>query len=210
MGLSALVGLGLAAAGTGLQMKAARDSRKAMDAQVSRSVQQQEEFQRQATPIFHEGLKNVGADRTKSMVAEATQDAKARYNEADGGGASPLPTEKGRVRGVVGQARDAHARRDAYSEAGMRQWLSNQDVGRGLGVISTLARGSAGTAPILTALAGNKGANLAGIGSLMSTAGQLATVYGGVNAGRGSAVSKDSVSPLLDAPAGKSTVANVA
>lgn len=209
MGIGTVIGLALAAAGTGMQMKAASDSRKAMNQQVKDSVAQQEEFQRQASPIFEKSLEKMGPAAARERIAEGTEAAKDRYAKSLGSAMSPLPVDTARVEGVVRQGQNAFAQREGYANDSFQQWLNNNRTGTDLGVISSLARSAAGTAPILTALAGNKGANLAGIGSLLSTAGQLSSIYSGVNNRPAGAVTKNSVTPLLDGNAGKN-VSNIA
>lgn len=184
MGMAALTGIGLAlsAAGTAASMKAASDSRRAMNNQVRRTMQQQEAFQKQASPYFTDSLDRSSRGAVDADVAASAQEASGMY-----GRLGQLPTSQsllpsdGRGSAVVGNARANAAQAQGYDAAAFNRWLKNSQVGTNLGVISNLASGAAGTAPLLTQLAGQKSAKLAGMGSLMSTAGNLASIYGGIN-----------------------------
>lgn len=184
MGIGTAVGLLLSAAGTAASMKGASDSRRAMNDQVKRQLQQQDEFKQQATPFFEQSLDASGKDRTLGDVATGASAARGQYDAAARvpGSTSPLPFDAQQVGAINNVARSNAAQGQGYDEASLQRWLRNQKTGTNLGVISNLSQASAGTSPILTQLAGNKGAQLAGIGSLMSTAGNLASVYGGIYA----------------------------
>lgn len=183
MGVAELVGLGLSLAGTAAGMTAARSSRNAMNNQVKAQLKQQEAFQQQASPFYEQSLRNASRDKALEDIATGATQAQGQYEASAKvpGATNPLPTgvESG---AVIREARKNAAQGQGYDYQALQRWLTNQDVNRNLGVISNLSNASAATAPTLTALAGNKGAALAGIGSLMSTAGNLASIYGGINA----------------------------
>lgn len=184
MGLtaSAITGLALAAAGTATSMAAASSARSDMNRQVVESVKRQEAFQREASPVFQESLEASGPRAASKRIAEGIVGAKERYAKTQ----TPtitgaLPVDSARAEGAVEQFQNASATGEGYADQGVGQWLANENAKRKLGVISNLATTSAGNAGILGQLAGNRSADLAGIGSLMSTAGNLAAIYGGIN-----------------------------
>ncbi len=185
MGFAEVLGLALAAAGTGVGMKASSDAQGAMNDQVKNQLAQQQGFQRQSTPIFQRSE----AEDTPASVAQKLltgQQGAANQYQVQGQRpitsiGSPLPVDQSRLQGQIQQQRQASAGGQGYQNWALQEWLKNQQANTGLGVVSNLAQQSAATNPILTQLAGQKGANLAGIGSLMSTAGNLAAVYGAVN-----------------------------
>lgn len=179
----AAVGLAASAAGTAASMKASSDSRSAMNREVVKAVERQKEFQRQATPIQQESLKGSGREEFESGIESGTRAAQGRYSELPNT-KSFLPVDESRLSGQLGQARSSMARGQGYQNAMFQQWLKNQLVGNRLGVLSNLASSAASMTPALTALAGQTGADLAGLGSLMSTAGNLSMMYGASRAGQ--------------------------
>jgi hypothetical protein len=186
--IAAVASAALAAAGTGVSMKAASDSRSAMNKQVINQLDAQNQFQKQASPFFEQSLQKSSKEHALEDIATGKAFADQQYRDAAQipGATSPLPTGSESPM-IVGQARSNAAQQRGYDEAALQGWLKNQNVNQNLGVISNLANASAGTSPILTQLAGQKGAQLAGIGSLMSTAGNLAGVYSGIKAGQANA-----------------------
>jgi hypothetical protein len=188
MGYTELIGLALAAAGAGTSIAASKQSRDAMNEQVNSSLLQQQQFQQQATPIFQQSLAQSGPKVAGQQVAQGAQDARSLYDAVskvpNAGSTSPLPVDTQRLSGQVNQARDAGAQQQGYSNFALQQWLKNQEANRNLGVIGNLSTSANANTGILTQLAGQKSAGMAGIGSLLGTAGNLASIYGAVNASR--------------------------
>lgn len=185
MGMEALVGLGLAAsaAGTGVSMASAARARRDMNKQINTSLLQQKRFQQQATPVVDERLADRGAKKSKQTIRDAAAAAKQGYEESQiAGGQSPLPQDQGQGAAFINQQRETAAQHEGYNEERLQNWLKDANSNRQLRVISDLARSAAGTAPILTSLAGNRSANMGAIGSLMTTAGNLAGIYGSIKA----------------------------
>lgn len=182
MGLGEVIALALAAAGTGASMAAASNARKDMNSAMKKQLLQQEGFKRQATPIFQQSLAQGGSDRAQDLIGQGEMDARRLYDKIAQmpltSFTSPLPVDEQRLSGVVQQQRGAAAKQQGYNQWALNQWLKNQQANNQLGVISNLAGASARNAPMLTQLAGQKSQDLAGIGSLLSTAGNLAAVYG--------------------------------
>ena len=179
-----LLGLALAAIGTGLSMASSAKASSDMNKAALRQLQKIDDSQAANKPLFEKSLVESGADKTKGRLEQSQEIAEGMYGEGmpDSGGA--LPIDQHAVGGKVGQARQAASLGQSYREVMTQDWIRNQETARLLGVNNNLASSAEGVAPILTQLAGNRSAGLAGLGSLMSTAGSLASVYGGLKSGQ--------------------------
>ncbi len=199
MGYGTLIGLALAAAGTGVSVAAANKSRRAMNDQVSAGIRRQEAYQKQATPIFNSSLEESGVDRFGKTAREAEGQALGDYEQSSlvPDGTNPLPVDNDRLKLQVARSRTVAARGEGYQEGFNKIGLGNADARNQLAVISRLAAGSAANTGILTQLAGSSGADMAGIGSLLSTAGSLASLYGASRATAAPTV-KGTVAPTID------------
>lgn len=183
MGFTEIIGLALAAAGAATSMSAASSAKSNMNKEALAQLKLQEDFKKQAKPVYEESLRLGSPDVARQVAAEGASAAEGRYKAVAGtpGGTSPLPVDEQRVQGIVGPQRQAYAQQQGYSDVALQQWLKNQQASSQLGVISNLASSASGNSGILTQLAGQKSAGQAGLGSLLSTAGNLAAIYGGVN-----------------------------
>lgn len=184
MGYETLIGLALAAAGTGASMAASAQARDDMNRSMRASLRQQEQFKKQATPVFEDSLQQGGADASRRQMGAGRDQALDLYRELNAlplsSVTSPLPVDEGRLQGAVQQQQDAASNVQGLNWWALQQWLKNQQANNQLGVISNLAGSSASMAEPLAKLAGQRSANLAGIGSLLSTAGNLASIYGAI------------------------------
>jgi hypothetical protein len=186
MGYTALLGAALAAVGTGVSIASAQQAQAAMNRQVEAGIAQQEDFQKKATPIFNESLQDTSPDSFNKAKALAAQKAQEDYqnigNPLSTGAKSPLPIDTDRLNLQVDQTRKVASEGEGYKSAFSGWNLKDLYANSQLNTISGLASSNAQTNNILTTLAGNSSAGMAGIGSLMSTAGGLAMMYGAVNA----------------------------
>lgn len=199
MGYEALVGLALAAAGTGVSVAAAKKSQQAMNDQVTAGVKKQEAFQQQATPIFNSSLEQSGVDKFKQTQQSAEAQAQADYQNSSlvPSGVNPLPVDNDRLKLQVAQSRQVAARGQGYQAGFQGFGLKNAEANSQLGVIGRLASSAGANTGILTTLAGQSGADMAGIGSLLSTAGSLASLYG-ASQSRGVNTVKTTPAPQID------------
>jgi len=176
-----LAGLATGAVGTGLSMSAASQARKDMERAVQAQLQKQEQFQKMATPVFEESLDASTAEKASRDMNAGRRGAESLYGKlADLPVASmstPLPSDSA-TRAQIGQQQNTDAQLQGFSDYAFRQWLNNQQANNQLGVISQLSGASARNAPLLAQLAGQRSAGMAGLGSLLSTGGTLASIYG--------------------------------
>lgn len=191
--VASLIGVATAAAGTGVSMKASADARSASNKVIENSLLQQQQFQKEASPLFQQSLAGSTANEANRNIQTGADESRSLYNTISkvpqNSGTSPLPVDEQRLAGQVSQSRENAAQAQGYANMGFQNWLRNQNAFRNLNVISGLASSAAAPTATLAQLAQQKSAGLAGIGSLMSTAGNLAAIYGGLNSQKGSTIS---------------------
>ncbi len=182
MGYAEIIGLALAAAGTGVGIAGARQSAKAMNNQVKAGLEQQEAYQKRSTPFFEQSL--AATEKTPESMAAAEARAQQTYSQAEFSDKIRLPVDKERAALETRTTRRTAAQGQAYRGAKNDWQLTDANSQANLGVISRLAGDSVQTNNILTSLAGNRGADMASMGSLLSTAGSLAAMYGAINSAK--------------------------
>ncbi len=185
MSFLTLLGMGIAAAGTGTSMAAASSGRNAANRAIQSGLQQQEEFQRQASPVFQQALQQTGPVNAQQQIGTGTQEATDLYGQINrlplNGIVNPYaasPLEVARTNAQIAQQQKAQAALQGLRAWQVGQGLNSADVQNQLNVISNLAKSSANLTPIQAQLAGQSSANLSGLGSLMSTAGMLTGLAG--------------------------------
>ena len=184
--LTALAGLAVSAAGAGVGMSAAAQSRAASEASIRNALAATKAYQAQATPLALGNIANTGFTQSQKDIAAGKSQALQDYSNIANipGERSPLPVDTNRLAATIAGQREAGATSQGYANMSLLNWLRNQYVNRNLGVIGNLASNVASSAGTMATLAGQRSAGLAGIGSLMSTAGNLAGIYGGLNMNR--------------------------
>ena len=199
MGFLVPIGLALSAAGTGLGIAGARSSGRAMNRAITSQLQKQEQFQRLATPIYEESFRQATPQAARQQIAGGADMAQALYSRLNGPSAvSALPvsdTDMALIRDSVGQRRQASASLQGLQNFLQTQQLRNQEAQTGLSAIGGLSRASAQNSPFLTQLAGQSGAGLSSIGSLFSTAGTLAGVFGAMQPAGGGSIKPGKPNP---------------
>jgi hypothetical protein len=183
-----VIALALSAAGTGAGMAAASKARSDVNKQIRNQINTQKDFQKRATPVVQESIEQSGADVAGQQFLAGKQNADVLYEQL-----STLPqsasfnpiqlsgADRQRVVSTLKQQRGVQSSVMGLKDFALQQWLKNMDVGRKLGVINNLSAASSAQAPFLANLAAQNSANMAGIGSLLSTAGGLAGMYAAVN-----------------------------
>lgn len=187
-----LIGLALSAAGTGVGMAAAAAARSDANKAIANQVAAQQKFQQQASAVVQPSIEQSGATTAENQIEAGRRAAEEMYQKVGAlpttASYNPIPLDQAaqqRVQASVGQQARSQAASQGYKDWGLQQWLKNMDVNRQLGTINTLSAGSAQAAPTLAQLAAGNSANMAGMGSLLSTAGGLAGLYAAVNPGFG-------------------------
>jgi hypothetical protein len=156
-----------------------------MERTLLAGLSKQQEYQRQATPVYEEALARSSPAAAQRQIEEESNAARTLYGDTQGGLplTSPLelsPLDKVRVVEAVKQRSVPLATLQGLRGYGARSAVADLDTNINLNAISGLARSSAQSMPYLLQAASQSGAGLAGIGSLMSTAGMLAGIYGAI------------------------------
>ena len=176
-----LLGLALAAAGTGVSMTAAESAKKAANNQLLQQLNKQREYQKRATPIFEQSLSSSQPEEVQSYLNQDSQTNKQLLNFVQNTMPSSTrenPLERVRSNAAINQQNQANAALQALRNFSTQQFLQNRDTSNQLGVVSGLSAASAQNSPYLINQAMQSQSGLSGIGSLMSTAGGLTALAG--------------------------------
>ena len=179
-----LLGLALAAAGTGVSMTAAESAKKAANDQLLQQLNKQREYQKRATPIFEQSLSSSQPEEVQSYLNQDSQTNKQLLNFVQNTMPSSTrenPLERVRSNAAINQQNQANAALQALRNFSTQQFLQNRDTSNQLGVVSGLSAASAQNSPYLINQAMQSQSGLSGIGSLMSTAGGLTALAGSLN-----------------------------
>jgi len=187
--VAALVGVAASAAGTGLSMAGAAESRDRMNRTIEQQLAAQQQFQRQASPVFQQSLQESTPQRVQSQIDLGSQSASEMYNRLRSlpTGTSSLPTDdrtQSQTQQKIQQQQGAQAGLQGYQASSLAQWLKDLETRNQLGIISNLSQGQANiTGPLLN-YAQQAGAGLAGVGSLLGTGGSLLGMWGALKSGQ--------------------------
>lgn len=185
-GAEALIAAGLAgsAAGTGLSIAQAQANRDSMNKVIEDQMRVQQGYQKEQSDAFNKSLQESGVKQSQGDINQGTQDAGQLYrqlqSQAPSVASSPInvnPIMAGSNATVIGQNNAAQAGLQGVQSFNLQQWLRNMTAQSKLGVTNNLSQSSAALTPTLTQLAGSDN-TLAGIGSILGTVGNLASVYG--------------------------------
>jgi hypothetical protein len=193
--IATVAGLAASAAGTGLSMAGAAKAQDAMEKQIQNQIAYQQSLQARATPVFQRSLQESSPEQVGRQMKQGEDQANALYRDVQslplGSALSPISEGQQRdtrTRDVIAAQNQAQAGLQGVSGMQSQQWLKNAEAQNQLGVFSNLANSSSQATPYLVQLAGHAGDSLAGLGSLMSTAGTLGAMYGASKGGLGSIV----------------------
>lgn len=196
-----LAAVAATAAGTGMQMAGAAQSRSAMNQAQAAEMARQKRYQQQADASFQQSLK--GADRG-TADAQMTAGAERRTAAYDKLAAVPvgqplptrpptaLPTATGTAAAAARTRANATATANAWSKlvggaqarlGGADDWqleqgIKNTGTNRDLAIIGSNARGSANILPLEMEQASHAGDGLAGWGQVLSALGSVAGLAG--------------------------------
>lgn len=187
MGWAFAVGAALSAVGTGAQVAANRRARAAQERQVSQEVERQREKQKRGSALFEQSLVQSTPEVAQRQTAEGEQQRLSAYERLRGipmssqdispSSSSTVVSDTQRGQEIK-QGEQARARFYAPSEWELRQQIKNLRTNQALGLLSQEASGSQAILPYELQDAARSQDTLAGIGSLMQTAGALTGLYG--------------------------------
>lgn len=182
MGCGTLAALALTGAGAGAKMYAGQQEQNAMNNATNAELQQQQQFQKQGSQIFQNSLAQSTPQAAQQQIGQGVQ------NIAGATQASALPPVSLPQTGPTSNAarvsysgQDAQNQRGAQANAGLQgygnftlqQGLKDLSANSQLGLLGNQAAASERVLPYMLQQAANSQAPLAGIGSLLGTAGQL-------------------------------------
>jgi hypothetical protein len=192
MGVPLIAGLAASAIGTGMQMAASKQEQRRMNQQAQEELSRQKGYRGQADVEFQKSLGKSGVVEARKEIGTGTQNLMDAYKSVQqipvtlpGTPTSPSARSVEDVgTGMMNMRSDvARAKLGGYSEFDIQQMIKNVRAQQNLGLIGTSARMSAGVSPYEIQAAGRSAEGLRGAGSLISTLGSLASVYGGMQAG---------------------------
>lgn len=191
MGVGFLVGLGLAAAGTGLEVAGAKRAQSAENSAVAQELLRQRGYQQQASNVFGQSGGQSTSEQAQKQISDSSQASVGGYQQLQ---ASPLnaqspsiaaqdPITQARTQALIQQANQAQGKVGGY-----QQWQTNQQVknllaANQLGIIGSNSAASARINPYEVQQAGHAGDTLSGIGKLLGLAGSAVGAGGGLWSG---------------------------
>ena len=181
-----LPALGLAVAGTGMQMAGARKARKEMNQTRDAEMARQKGYQREAQQTFNDSLAKSGRDVAATTMENAAQRRVANYNrmERSGGGSPMVVARSNHTVGTTPQSASGaawsravagnQAKLGATGDWQMQQGIKDTRAGQALQITADNARGSARLLPMELDEASHAGDELSGWGQILSAVGQVA------------------------------------
>lgn len=180
-------GAALSAAGTGMQMAAAKQSERAMNKSVASEVKRQRGYRDEAMQAYQRSLAESGRETAERDIGAGEAARAAAYQRlqeiplaAPSNTQAPVETTSP---GRSGAAKEQNMAKQQAAYMGLSEWqlrqlIKNMRAQQHLGMISTIARDSAGVNPFEVQQARHAGDTLAGIGGITSAAGSMLGAYG--------------------------------
>src|SRR5882724_935132 len=174
--------VGLTLAGTAASAKAASDTGAAENSAANAELQRQAQFQQQGKQLFNQSLGQSTPQVAKQQLQQGTNQALQQYQNIQSIPLTNQPTtaEQTTRNQLFNQSA---APLQGYNNFSMQQAIQNLLAQQNLGVVSGNAQASAGVLPLELQQAAQSQQGLAGLGSLLSSAGGLAGIYGAYNGG---------------------------
>lgn len=188
--------IGAMLGGSGMQLAAGQAEKNAMNQATEAELKRQQDYARKGQAAFEASLAQSRPQAVEEQMKQGTAQAAAEYakvqqNQLPGlsqGTAQITPnaqlaaTENALVSGRVGQQNAAASALQGYQASDVAQSLKDLEAKTRLGQISDYARASERVLPLELQAASQSQDTLKGIGSLLSTAGGLAGLYGALGA----------------------------
>jgi len=196
-GIATLISSVVSLAGLGAGIAANQEETSAMNTTVGNEVQQLQALQKQATPTYEENLAKSTPKAAQADVNQSAQQALGEYVRAAQSptlseGQTSLPQGKSSNVTQAGtqlqlaQGQKANAANQGYQGLGTAWSVQDQGVRDLLGNIVAQGSSIQSSLPAQLAVAKNSQATLAGVGSMLQTAGLLGNVAAATAAPTGS------------------------
>jgi hypothetical protein len=189
----ALVGAGLAVAGTSLSIAGQQEAKSAMAKTRAAENAQQQGLQQQANAITTNSIAKstpqVANDQLTAGAAARTNLTQALQSAAVPIAQANAPTGGGSGRaGTAGTAwsnlvAGNQAKAGSYQDWETQQSIKNAQASQKLGILNNFSQGDASLMPIEMQVASQKGDKLSGWGSLISALGAVTGMAGAASAG---------------------------
>lgn len=177
-------------------MAASSSEQSAANQAAENELSLQNQYAKQGKSAFEQSLSQSTPEAVQGQMKQGQQQALQNYAQLEGSGNLPgssfsasqdpsqaqsQATENAIVGQRVGQSNQAGAALEGYTASDVAQWLKDLQAKTQLGQIGTFAQESEGTLPLQLQQALSSQSTLGGIGSLLSSVGGLASLYGAVN-----------------------------
>ena len=197
-------GLVAAAAGTAMEMYANKEDQNAINAAESSTFDTLSKDQQKATALWQQNESQQGADTANREISSGAAARNSLANQliqaTQPSTGTPLPATGGTNKAIAGATARANTAGNAWSntvnraqsqEGGYSDWqtalgVGNANTNEGIGVINTMARGTANLLPLEVQAASHKGDSLGAWGSIVSALGSAA-MFGGATSGAAAA-----------------------
>lgn len=190
MGLETLAALAITLAGTGAGIAANQEEVSSENNATSNAVSQLQQLQKRATPVLQANEKQSTPQAAQDLVSSGKAATLGQYAQA---AAAPLTTgslpsgassnvTNAETQARIGQGQQAGAANQGYTNLGQQWSLQDQSARNLLGNFAQQGQSVASALPAELAQAKNSQATLAGIGSLLQTAGLLGGTYAATQA----------------------------
>lgn len=189
------VGAALAAAGTGMSIAGNEQAKAAMERAQAAEGRRQKKYQQEAQGALSQSIDQSTRGVADKQLAEGEAARLKAYAEAGktplqalptgtsgnavvGNKSNPIADARARAAATANAwnqlASKAQARMGSYEDWGLKQGVKNARANQNLGIVSSLARGSANVLPIEIQDAAHSGDELSGWGQLVSALGMVA------------------------------------
>ena len=198
----------MSAAGAGMSIAGAEQSKKAMNRQLEAELLRQKGYQKPATAAFEESLAQSGRQTAEEQIAEGEAQRAAAYKRVQGESLreTTSPIKENTSVNQVRTSQNEIQNRGMAGYQGLTAWQLKQMIKtmkaqQQLQRWSNFAQGSAAVSPYEVQNASYKGDSLSGAGSLVSALGMLAGVSGlGMKAATTPTAAAMSAYPRLPGP----------
>lgn len=197
MGWAVAAPLLISALGTGLSMTANTEEQNSANKAAENEINLQNQFAQQGKNVFENSLSQSTPQAVQKQINQGQQTAANQYAALQSQGlpgaslnteSNPQPqqsqaTENAQVGAKIGQQNAASAALQGYNASDVAQYIKDLQAKTQLGQIGTFAQQSENTLPAQLQQALQSQSTLSGIGSLLSSLGNLGGIYGAINSG---------------------------
>lgn len=176
--IALLAGAAASLAGTGVSVSAQQQATSRMNRAMRQQLADQRGFQRKATGLLQQNIEDSTPEAVTRDIDEGAVAAKALYDKVQDIPLSINEAVDTRDRGYQQLTGEQAAQLQGLTSQDLMRWIRNLQSNTKLGVLANQARLRASILPFELQGAQNSTAGLAGLGSLLQSAGNVASTYG--------------------------------